>query len=119
MDQDETWHGGRPRPRPHCGRWGPNPNPKKRAQQPPQFLAHVCCGQTAGWIKMPLRREVDLGPGDTVLDGDPAPQGAPPILVVVVIVPVAVVVSAVVGAATTAVTNIIIIVIEHTLLENS
>jgi len=22
-DQDETWHGGRPRPRPHCVRWGP------------------------------------------------------------------------------------------------
>jgi len=20
----------------------------------PQFSAHVCCGQTAGWIKMPL-----------------------------------------------------------------
>ena len=26
----------------------------------------------AGWIKMPLGTEVDLGPGDTVLDGDPA-----------------------------------------------
>jgi len=37
MDQDETWHGGRPRPR-----------------HSPQFLAHVCCGQTAPWIKMPL-----------------------------------------------------------------
>ena len=23
---------------------------------------------------MPLGKEVDLGPGDTVLDGDPAPQ---------------------------------------------
>jgi len=22
-----------------------------------QFSAHVCCGQTAGWIKMPLGRE--------------------------------------------------------------
>jgi len=32
------------------------------------------CGQTAGWIKMPLGTEVDLGPGDTVLDRDPAPQ---------------------------------------------
>jgi len=40
----------------------------------PQFSAHVCYGgQTAGWIKMPLRTEVDLGPGDTVLDGDPPP----------------------------------------------
>ena len=38
---------------------------------PPQFLACVCCGQTEGWIKMPLGRAVDLG--DTLLDGDPAP----------------------------------------------
>jgi len=38
----------------------------------PQFSAHVCCGQTAGWIKMPLGRDVGLGPDDIVLDGDPA-----------------------------------------------
>jgi len=30
----------------------------------PQFLAHICYGQMAGWIKMPLRMEVGLGPGD-------------------------------------------------------
>jgi len=24
MDQDATWYGGRPRPTPHCVRWGPN-----------------------------------------------------------------------------------------------
>jgi len=29
------------------------------------------CGQTVGWIKMPLGKEVSLGPGHTVLDGDP------------------------------------------------
>ena len=39
----------------------------------PQFLAHVCCGQTAGWIKMPISTEVGLGPVDIVTDGDPAP----------------------------------------------
>jgi len=33
----------------------------------------VYCGQTAGWIKMPLGTEVGLGSGDVVLDGDPAP----------------------------------------------
>ena len=55
-----------------------------------QFSAHVRCGQMAGWIKMPLRKEdylrpsehialdwigmeVSLSPGDFVLDGDPAP----------------------------------------------
>jgi len=37
------------------------------------FLAHVCCGQTAGWIKMPFGMEVGLVPGRTVLDGNPAP----------------------------------------------
>jgi len=40
----------------------------------PQFLAHVCCGQTADWIKMSLGTEVGLGLGDIVLDGDPAPS---------------------------------------------
>jgi len=33
----------------------------------------VYCGQTVGWIKMPLGTEVNLGPGYIVLDGDPAP----------------------------------------------
>jgi len=28
----------------------------------PQFPAHVYCGQTAGWIKMPLGRELGLDP---------------------------------------------------------
>jgi len=89
-DPDETWHASRPRSRPHCVRWGssssPLPSPQKGAQQPPTFeiygrrlclspynpwSMHVCCGQTAGWIKMPLGREVGLGPGRNVLDGDP------------------------------------------------
>jgi len=34
-----------------------------------QFLADVYCGHTAGWIKMPLSTEVNLGPADVVLDG--------------------------------------------------
>jgi len=38
----------------------------------PQFLAHVYCGQTAGWMKTPLGTETDLGTGHIVLDGDPA-----------------------------------------------
>jgi len=32
----------------------------------------VYYGQTVGWIKMPLGMEVGLGPGDIVLDWDPA-----------------------------------------------
>jgi len=45
-----------------------------KGPQLPQFSAHVPCGQTAGWIKMPLGMGVAFGPGDFVLDGDPAPQ---------------------------------------------
>jgi len=57
------------------------PPPQKGGGSP--FSAHVYCGQTDEWIKMPLGKEVDLGPHDIVLDGDPAfPSqkggGAPP-----------------------------------------
>ena len=47
--------------------------------QNPQVSAHVCCGQTAGWMKMQLVTEGGLGPGDTVLDGGQLPprKGAP------------------------------------------
>ena len=46
----------------------------KKGTEPTQFSA-LFCDQTAGCIKMPLRREVGLSPspGDFVLDGDPAP----------------------------------------------
>ena len=68
MDQNETWHGGRPWPVPHCVRGGPSSPQKGHSPSPHQFLAHVCCGPTAGWIKIPLGMEVGLGPGDYVLD---------------------------------------------------
>jgi len=45
----------------------------ERGQSCPQFSAHVCCGQTAAWIKMPLCMEIGLGPGHIVLDRDTAP----------------------------------------------
>jgi len=35
----------------------------------------VYCGQTAGWINVPLGTEVGLGPGDIVLDGPSFPHG--------------------------------------------
>jgi len=72
MDQDETWHAGRPRPWPHCVRRGPISLSPKGAQPPPQFSANICCGQMAGWIKMPLSMAVGFGPCDIVLDGNPA-----------------------------------------------
>ena len=48
--------------------------PKKGAEPPPPFSAHVYCGQTAGRIKMVLGIEVGLSQGNFVLDGDPAPS---------------------------------------------
>ena len=51
----------------------PAPLPKRGAEPPPQFSAHVYCGQTAEWIQIALGMEVGLGPGHIVLDGDAAP----------------------------------------------
>jgi len=42
MDEDVTWYGSRPWPRPYCVRWEPS-SPHKGAQHP-LFAAHVCCG---------------------------------------------------------------------------
>jgi len=65
MDQNATWYKDRPCPEDIVLDGDPAPPPKKGAERPPQFLAHVCCGQTAGWIKMALGMKVGL-------DGDPA-----------------------------------------------
>jgi len=71
MDQGAIWYGGVLDGDPAL------PPPKGHS---PQFSVHVCCGQAAGWIKMPLGREVVLGPVHIVLDGEPAslPKGAQP-----------------------------------------
>ena len=45
--------------------------PTERGTAAPHFLAHIYCGQMAGWSKMPLCMEVGLCPGDFVSDGDP------------------------------------------------
>jgi len=57
----------------------PAPPPRGTA---PQISAHVCCGQTAGWINMPIVSKVGLGPGHIVLRGDPAIRNVYFILVV-------------------------------------
>jgi len=36
------------------------------------FVTLAYCGQTVGWIKMPLGMKVGLGPDHIMLDGDPA-----------------------------------------------
>ena len=72
MDQDETWRGDRPRPQPDCVRWGPS-SPQKGPQQPFRFWLMFVVAKPLDGSKMPIGTEVDLGPGDIVLDGDPAP----------------------------------------------
>jgi len=52
--------------------WDPAPPPHKGGTSQ-HFSGYVYCGQTAGWIKMPLGMELGLGPCQIVLDGDSAP----------------------------------------------
>ena len=61
-------------PWPHSVRWWPSSPPQRgTALLYPHFSAHICCGQMARWIKMPLGRKVCLDRSDIVLDGDQAP----------------------------------------------
>jgi len=56
------------RPRRHCVRWGPR-SPKKGDIASTNWPMY--CGQTVALINMPLGTGVGLGPGHTVLHGDP------------------------------------------------
>ena len=71
MEKDVTWYGG-------IGLGlivlDGDPALPKRGHSTPHFSVHVYCGQTAGWIKMPLDTEVDLDPGHIVLDGAQLPS---------------------------------------------
>jgi len=71
MDQDGTWHGGGPRSRPRCVRWGPSYPPQNR-DRAPNFR-----GQTPGCIKMPLCMEVGLSPGDCLMGTQLPPEKRP------------------------------------------
>jgi len=76
MDQDETWHGGRPRPRGHTVLDGEQAPPPQKWHSPNFRPMSV----VAKWIKMPLGMEIGLSPDDT--DGTPFRQKggtAPPI----------------------------------------
>ena len=44
-----------------------------KGHYPPQFSAHVRCGQMAGWTEMRLGMEVGIGSGDFVLEGTQLP----------------------------------------------
>jgi len=71
MDQDVTWQGSRPQPKRHCVNG--DQAPLSERGQSPQFSARVYCGQTAGWIKMPLGRQVGLSQSDCVSLGPRSP----------------------------------------------
>ena len=64
-DQDENWQAGRPRPWPHCVRWGPIYPIPKGARTPPSIFGpyllrpNGCMDQDG--------MELGLGPGDFVL----------------------------------------------------
>ena len=70
-DQDETWHAGRPRPWPHYIRWGPS-SPSPKGAQPPNFRPISVADKWLHGSRCHLVWEVGLGPGDLMLDGDPA-----------------------------------------------
>ena len=75
MDQDETWHAGRPWPG-HIvlyGEFWGDSYPSPNRHNPPIFGPYLL--RPNGWRdQVPLGREVGLGPSDIVLDGDPAPH---------------------------------------------
>ena len=59
----------------------------QRGAAPTQFPAHICCGQMAAWINVPLGMEVGLVPGDFVLDGNPARSlNFRPMFVIVIVI---------------------------------
>jgi len=83
MDQDETWYAGKPRlvgPG-HIvldGELGIHLPSLKGTQQQPPISAHICCGQMADGLRCQCHSvyggRLGLGPGNFVLDGDPAPH---------------------------------------------
>jgi len=74
MDQDASWYGSGSQPMQHCVRWGPSsPLPLKGAHQPPTFWPMSIVAKMVGRIKLPLDKEIGLGPGNTVLHGAQLP----------------------------------------------
>jgi len=64
MDQDDTWHVGRPQPRRFCIRWGPSPLPKTEEEPPSSIF-----GPFLLWPKGWMHQDV------TWYGGTPQPRG--------------------------------------------
>ena len=79
--QDGTWHSGRPRPWPHCVRWGPSSTSPK-GHSPPIFGPYLlrpngCIDQDVTWYgdrHRPRRLCVKWGPRSPIPKGGGSPQ---------------------------------------------
>jgi len=80
-DQDETWHACRPRSWPYCVIWGPR-SPSQGGTAPPQFSAHICCGQMARLTKMPIGRKVGLDQSSSLSKKEAQPRNFRPMFIV-------------------------------------
>jgi len=66
MDQDASWYGGKPRPRPHCARSGPNSPSSKRGHSPQLCGPYLLCPN--GWMDQDATRyDCRPRPGNIVL----------------------------------------------------
>jgi len=75
MDQDATWYEDRPRPRPHCFRWGPS-SPRKTAQHSrPTLFSPWLLWPNCGMDHNTTWYGSSLGPGDIVYMGTQLPHG--------------------------------------------
>ena len=90
-DQHETWHTGRPRPWPHCVRWGPSPpSPKGGDSASPIFGPYLlrpngCMDQDATWYggrPRPRRLCVRWGPRSPSPKGGRSPTNFRPMFIV-------------------------------------
>jgi len=70
MYQDATWHGGGPRFRPHCARWGPSSPPQKVGRAPlPNFQSITIVAKVPNgcmYQDIPHGTEAGLNLGDIV-----------------------------------------------------
>ena len=73
MDQDGTWHGGGPRSRPHCARWGLSSPPQIRGHSP-QYTHISIVVKLLDASRCQVGMKVGLVPGHTVLDGTQHPH---------------------------------------------
>jgi len=73
MHQDTIWYGCRPQPRGLCVRWRPSLHPQKEGGTHQIF--GPCLLWPNGWMDQDATwHEKGVIPGDSVLDGDPAPS---------------------------------------------